>query len=145
MEVSSYLKFEYVYRLSFFIIICFILSVFYMQAVIEIVNTRFDHLLQSNTFSLVQKERKNTPPFGRGAVRRQFSKPDIFTTTITTCSSGQKAGLTQNSSSQSLELSVHTNHKGRRMSHVTRIIVRMIRDKQPLVTCPGSRNFAVDF
>jgi hypothetical protein len=74
--------------------------------------------LQSNTFSLFRKQRKNTPPFGRGAVRRQFSKPDIFPSTITTCSSGQKAGLTQSSS---LELSVHTSHKSRCMSHVIRI------------------------
>ncbi len=61
---------------------------------------------------LISKERI-PPPFGYlavfGAARRQFRKPDIFTTTITSCSSGQKAGLTQSYSNQSLELPVHTD------------------------------------
>jgi hypothetical protein len=40
---------------------------------------------------------------------RQFRKPDIFPTTMTGCSSEQKAGLTQSSSAQSLQLPVHTD------------------------------------
>ncbi len=54
-----------------------------------------------------QKERNNTPPFDYLAVEGAVRKPDIFPTTITSCSSEQKAGLTQSSSAQSLELPVH--------------------------------------
>jgi hypothetical protein len=42
------------------------------------------------------------------AVRRQFQKPDIFPTTITSCSSGQKLDLIQSSSAQLLELLIHS-------------------------------------
>jgi hypothetical protein len=49
-----------------------------------------------------RRREENTLPFGYlavwGAVRGQFHKPDIFPTTITSRSSGQKAGLTQSSS-----------------------------------------------
>ncbi len=63
---------------------------------------------------LNQEERKNT-----GTVPRQFRKPDIFSTTTTSYSSEQKAGLAQSSSAQSVDLPVHTDQpKG--LVYVTR-------------------------
>ena len=46
-----------------------------------------------------KKKKKNTPAFRyRVLSEDSFDKPDIFPTTIASCSSGQKAGLTQSSS-----------------------------------------------
>ncbi len=46
----------------------------------------------------------------RVLLRRQFRKPDIFRTSITSCSAGQKAGLIQSSSTQSHDLPIHTDY-----------------------------------
>ncbi len=75
---------------------------------------------------MTDREQYHKLPF----VARQFRKLDISPTTINSCNSGQKAGLTQSSSAQSIELPVHTDQPQRPM-YITRN-----RGKQPLMTYP---------
>jgi hypothetical protein len=80
-------------------------------------------------------------PCGIGFSPRTVSKAQyFFPTTIISCSSRQKVGMTL------VELLMHinephTNHKDHCMSQSSQhSTVRAFRDKQPLVTCPNERS-----